>query len=459
MSMSECLNMEKQAGITDKLVQMLKSPKFWAMGGVGSITDYNMYSQNTPNKIDDFTSWIPYIGPLLNGLFDSKSPGRLPIAAANAATPAVGGKQVPIMTVAGDALLNAAYVFQGEGKQRLDTAKAQESAANAQKYLTMLGVGAGALALAGGGYAFYKWLQDRETERRERTRMKMKISTPDGKDAIVDLPINNPELSSKLSDEFNRGVTRTVRRTARYNSMKLDPETNKYIPFPDWHKKYGNGQGITTYTGQATGETGDEYTQKAANLTNMPAYNLVDKYPEPAKGSGYDLTKSDKVRRFLDALDIPQERLDKMASALAAKQSGSLGEIFGTVASPILTGTAAGIAANKLFDVPTNQSLMIGAGAAGLSSLLGAAAAGIAPSRTQTEQEQHDMTGHSLLNILMPGAAMFNAVQRAKALPEQPDVPSIPTISQPTDQVYQKPIVENKPLQQSDDFFDEEDDI
>ena len=169
----------------------------------------------------------------------------------------------------------------------------------------MLGVGAGALALAGGSYAFYKWLQDRETERRERTRMKMKISTPDGKDAIVDLPINNPELSSKLSDEFNRGVTRTVRRTARYNSMKLDPETNKYIPFPDWHKKYGNGQGITAYTGQATGETGEEYTQKTANLTNMPAYNMVDKYPEPAKESGYNLTRSDKVRRFLDALDVP----------------------------------------------------------------------------------------------------------------------------------------------------------
>lgn len=453
------LDMEKQAGIADKLVQMLKSPKFWAMGGVGSATDYNMYSQNTPNSIDDFTSWIPYIGPLLNGLFDSKSPGRLPIAAANAAIPAVGGKQAPIMTVAGDALLNAAYVFQGEGKQRLDTAKAQESAANAQKYLTMLGVGAGALALAGGSYAFYKWLQDRETERRERTRMKMKISTPDGKDAIVDLPINNPELSSKLSDEFNRGVTRTVRRTARYNSMKLDPETNKYIPFPDWHKKYGNGQGITAYTGQATGETGEEYTQKTANLTNMPAYNMVDKYPEPAKESGYNLTRSDKVRRFLDALDVPQQQLDKMASMLEARQRGSLGEIFGTVASPVITGTAAGLAANKLFNVPTDQSLLIGAGAAGLSNLLGAAAAGLAASRTQQEQDQHDIGGHSLLNALMPGAAMFNAVQRAKVLPEQTPTPGEQPIGQLVVQHEQKPVVENKPLTQSDDFFDEEDDV
>lgn len=103
----------------------------------------------------------------------------------------------------------------------------------------LLGVGAGVLALGGAGYALYRWLKDRSEERASRTRMKMKISTPDGKDAVVDLPINNPSLSGKLEDEFNRGVTRTVRRTARYNSMKLDPMTNKYIPYPEWHKKYG----------------------------------------------------------------------------------------------------------------------------------------------------------------------------------------------------------------------------
>ena len=74
-----------------------------------------------------------------------------------------------------------------------------------------------------------------------------------------------------------------------------------------------------------------------------------------------------------------------MASMLEARQRGSLGEIFGTVASPVITGTAAGLAANKLFNVPTDQSLLIGAGAAGLSNLLGAAAAGLAASRTQQE--------------------------------------------------------------------------
>ena len=88
----------------------------------------------------------------------------------------------------------------------------------------------------------YKWLSDREEERKSRTRMKMKLQTPDGKDAIVDLPITNPQLSGKLEQEFNKGVTRSVRRTARFNSLKLDPEINKFVPYPQWAEKYGEGE-------------------------------------------------------------------------------------------------------------------------------------------------------------------------------------------------------------------------
>lgn len=188
-------------------------------------------------------------------------------------------------------------------------AKKQEELLNAQitnankqmkldKWKTILALGGGALALGGAGYALYKWLGDREEERASRTRMKMRIDTPDGKDAIVDVPIVNPDLSGKLAEEFNKGVTRTVRRTARHNSIKRDPETGKMIPYPEWHKKYPNG----------VPSAAPEGLPKAARLINMPQHNLVDGTVDafPAK-SIEDESKASKVRNFLDSFELNKQ--------------------------------------------------------------------------------------------------------------------------------------------------------
>lgn len=166
------------------------------------------------------------------------------------------------------------------------------------KWKTILALGGGALALGGAGYALYKWLGDREEERASRTRMKMRIDTPDGKDAIVDVPIVNPDLSGKLAEEFNKGVTRTVRRTARHNSIKRDPETGKMIPYPEWHKKYPNG----------VPSAAPEGLPKAARLINMPQHNLVDGTVDafPAK-SIEDESKASKVRNFLDSFELNKQ--------------------------------------------------------------------------------------------------------------------------------------------------------
>lgn len=187
-------------------------------------------------------------------------------------------------------------------KKQEELLATQISNANKQmkldKWKTILALGGGALALGGAGYALYKWLGDREEERASRTRMKMRIDTPDGKDAIVDVPIVNPDLSGKLAEEFNKGVTRTVRRTARHNSIKRDPETGKMIPYPEWHKKYPNG----------VPSAAPEGLPKAARLINMPQHNLVDGTVDafPAK-SIEDESKASKVRNFLDSFELNKQ--------------------------------------------------------------------------------------------------------------------------------------------------------
>lgn len=212
-----------------------------------------------------------------------------------------------------EATINANEALHETAKAQEAAAKSQENAANKEadllsqqlsndKLKTILGIGAGALTLGGAGYALYKWLSDRSEERASRTRMKMHIDTPDGKGAIVDLPINNPQLSGKLADEFNRGVTRTVRRTARHNSVKRDPETGKLIPYTDYIEKYPEGVGMS----------GDEYTQKVANLVNMPADNLVDNFAQESNRQLPELSRSAMVRRFLDSFE-----LNKAASTLS----------------------------------------------------------------------------------------------------------------------------------------------
>lgn len=328
----------------------------------------------------------------------------------------------------------------------------------ANKKKLLLGGIATAGALGLGGLALYKWLQSKDEDRASSTRMKMKISTPDGKDAVVDLPINNPSLSGKLEDEFNRGVTRTVRRTARYNSMKLDPMTNKFIPYPEWHKKYGQGTPV--------GTTGQEYTYKQARLVNMPKYNMVDCFPETAQDSGIVTTGSDKVKQFLQALDIPEQSMGKIAAlqqfeadmkkqaAGIESQKASLSEIAGGITAPLLAGGAAGLIANKKFGLDTTNSVLVGGGTAMLAKLLGIAAAGMAPTRTVAEQATQDMESSALTNLLVPGIAQFNQVQRAKITSDK-----IPTLKQQDEQMVQqesKPVVQNTPLE-SDDLMDDED--
>lgn len=489
-------SMEKQAGaekILDffKLIgnSIRKNPERYGnviVGqGVTNGIDASMYSDDN----DTLTGWwraLPFASAINAATADDPSLGRIANGLVNAASPAgalTNKVALPQAVITTDAAAQLAYTgvegvnaFKAQAAQNIATAAAQKRTAEQQlksslaqeglfkaqakqeKLKMLLGVGAGVLALGGAGYALYRWLKDRSEERASRTRMKMKISTPDGKDAVVDLPINNPSLSGKLEDEFNRGVTRTVRRTARYNSMKLDPMTNKYIPYPEWHKKYGQGTPV--------GTTGQEYAYKQARLVNMPKYNMVDCFPETVQDSGIVTTGSDKVKQFLQALDIPEQSMGKIAAlqqfeadmkkqaAGIESQKASLSEIAGGITAPLLAGGAAGLIANKKFGLDTTNSVLVGGGTAMLAKLLGIAAAGMAPTRTVAEQATQDMESSALTNLLVPGIAQFNQVQRAKITSDK-----IPTLKQKDEQMAQqesKPVVQNTPLE-SDDLMDDED--
>lgn len=91
-----------------------------------------------------------------------------------------------------------------------------------------------------------------------------------------------------------------------------------------------------------------------------------------------------------------------------------MSEIAGGITAPLLAGGAAGLIANKKFGLDTTNSVLVGGGTAMLAKLLGIAAAGMAPTRTVAEQATQDMESSALTNLLVPGIAQFNQVQRAK---------------------------------------------
>lgn len=343
----------------------------------------------------------------------------------------------------GESLKNKLDVERKQIEQQIDTAnkpvvKTEKTIKDILKENPGAVVG-GALGAAGlglGGYALYKWLSNKNQDNANDTRMKMRIKTPDGKDAIVDMPISNPILSGQLAHDFNTGVTRETRRIAQFNSLKKDPETGKFIPYEEFKRKYGD-------------------TYKQANIKNLPKANLVDGTIGKAQDvQSTETSTSSYIKNFIDAAvndnnidnypiaDVHHQYIPKAAAVIKnaadlKAQSGIISETVGGLTGPVLAGLlGAGVAKHNGAD--TKGTLIAGGLSALSAPLLGAAASAIAGSRTAEQQAEHDDAGsNNLLNTLLPGYAQFNALQRSKAVGDSVSTP-----------LEQKPQVINQPLQE-----------
>lgn len=256
-------------------------------------------------------------------------------------------------------------------------------------------LGLGALGL--GGYGIYKWLQARDEDKARASKMKMRIKTPNGDDAVVEMPLVNPNMSPQLESDFNRGVTRGVRQIARHNSFKRDPQTGKLMSYKDWYDQYGRleEQGMSN---------GVEHQEKAAKVVGIPTINLLENTVPKAKETPWRPVVPGKVRQMLD--------LEKAASRARQTNEG-----IGSITAPLLTAALLGGGA-KLMGASNGAALgAAGAGAIG-APLLGAAVSSFTPDRAQSEQSNIDADGNGWENIVVPGLAQYNMLQRARVLPD-----------------------------------------
>lgn len=270
--------------------------------------------------------------------------------------------------------------------------------ATAQDWATAGAIGlAGLGALGLGGYGLYKWLEARDEDKVRDSRMKMRIKTPNGDDAVVDMPLVNPSLSDTLEEEFNRGVTRAVRQTARYNSHKRDPLTGRLISYKQWQDKYGAKPPAV----------------KAARVGGVPRRNLLEGTAPQAVERKAPVGPAGPA-----ALAAAGMMSDPSVIKTAAGRERKVNEAVGSVTAPALAALLAGGTARMLGAGTAASILSAGAGAA-FSPLLGMAMAAKAPDRAQTEQDNIDANGTGWANLVVPGLAQYNALRRARAVPDQ----------------------------------------
>lgn len=264
-------------------------------------------------------------------------------------------------------------------------------------WATATAIGIGALGLAGlGGWGLYEWLKARQEDKARDSRMKMRIKTPNGDDAVVDVPLVNPNMSPQLEEDFNRGVTRGVRQIARHNSFKRDPQTGKLMKYQDWYNQYGK---LEEEGNTSAGDMG-----KAANVVNMPRLNLLEGTVPPAQEGTNQPVRTGFVRSYLDSL------------TKRASRERKTNEATGGVTAPLLTAALAGLAAKAMG--AGNGTALGAAGVAGVAApLVGTALAATRPVRAQAEQDRIDAEGSGWENWLVPGLAQYNQVQRARVLP------------------------------------------
>lgn len=117
-----------------------------------------------------------------------------------------------------------------------------KSNSNTMKWLAGAGI-AGALGLGGLGIAKYLSSKNKEDKARIKYKLKGKEGDP-STGAVIEMPIDSPEFSENLMEGLNMGIKRQVGKTIKYNSLKIDPETGRKIPYEEYVSKYGTQDGV-----------------------------------------------------------------------------------------------------------------------------------------------------------------------------------------------------------------------
>lgn len=400
--------MTKQAGWEAALKPVGKYLGSWLTGS--TIVDDIAYG----HKKDDWTDFLP--GAAQYDMFTSGDPSRMVVGTTAGLMPAVGaraglqgfGKGVAVTGLTGtaeralakaievgDTYVNGAQ--KGNQSNNGVTTAPNVTVSKGNDWATAAAISLGAAGLLGlGGWGLYEWLKARQEDKARDSRMKMRIKTPNGDDAVVDVPLVNPNMSPQLEEDFNRGVTRGVRQIARHNSFKRDPQTGKLMKYQDWYNQYGR---LEEEDNTSAGDMG-----KAANVVNMPRLNLLEGTVPPAQEGTNQPVRTGFVRSYLDSL------------TKRASRERKTNEATGGVTAPLLTAALAGLAAKAMG--AGNGTALGAAGVAGVAApLVGTALAATRPVRAQAEQDRIDADGSGWENWLVPGLAQYNQVQRARVLP------------------------------------------
>lgn len=124
-------------------------------------------------------------------------------------------------------------------KQVSSTSQVNEEANYLQKLLTYGGLGLGVSALGIGGYALYDYLRSKRNKQ-PVVRVNLEGDKDDPYDnAVVELPLNDVNVSEKLTRGVNRSLKDVIRENNKFSTRKKDPYTGELIPYKDYVEKYG----------------------------------------------------------------------------------------------------------------------------------------------------------------------------------------------------------------------------
>lgn len=73
--------------------------------------------------------------------------------------------------------------------------------------------------------------------------MKLRLKGKEGDpytDSIVDIPLEQVDVSRAIGNDLQGGIRRAVQRNAKYTTRKKDPESGKLISYSDYVSKYGD---------------------------------------------------------------------------------------------------------------------------------------------------------------------------------------------------------------------------
>lgn len=137
-------------------------------------------------------------------------------------------------------LPNAVEAIQSSVQNQVqNTNHVNEEANYLQKLLTYGGLGLGVSALGIGGYALYDYLRSKRNKQ-PVVRVNLEGDKDDPYDnAVVELPLNDVNVSEKLTRGVNRSLKDIIRENNKFSTRKKDPYTGELIPYKDYVDKYG----------------------------------------------------------------------------------------------------------------------------------------------------------------------------------------------------------------------------